>query len=1152
MRIKIALTLILSVGLLCSCKGVDTVEPTNVTVAEFDPAPMSPDEQHLLFPAVPTPSDLLIVTGPDNLPKVSLPLEVELDVLGKDDPVPVPAFNAAATVQFVESYLNTLSGFITILPVATSFKGAAIDETTLTDENVYVLDITGIAENAATRVEGVVITPGEYDAESGVTPLTIGPPPSGWTQAHVYAMIITTGVKNVDGAGIKSSYAFNLLKGTEALEEDGFSVSALPDKDAVQLEAFRKGLAPLFDFLASEAAGAEQIARVDIALAWTISIRPGAFVVNDPSVGLLPTPNDLVMTSAAGSQHDCDADGSADCLEGHLCLPIDCENDADASKDFVAYMNSLDGWPASMTLAANFSLPVDPASVTAESVHLFKIDATGASEKIGASLTLNEAGTGLTMVSAETLEAATSYAAVITRGIDTAGTSFKVSPSDVTAISKLTEAVVNDAGESQLAEVGITDDDAVLLEAIRLGVNAVITAVGLSDSRADIAGVWSFRVQSGNEAMFDPTAGIVPFPNDVLMALDAGGNPTNVNLPIDPSWPDAQKDVVEQMNKLDGFSPLTPVRTRILRPLNENSFVWLSDVPSQGLLGVLQKGLGDVSLAMADVTEVDLTAEDPMVALQPLLMADNMYTEGEVKAWFENDQLSIVAEPGQPLRAGRRYMVLAFDNLESVDKDADGNPYPIAVGPAYYLARSEFPLVNEEGKSNVPSTLSDADAAQLEQLRLNYEPIFSALDSPLGVERARVLMFWTFTTQRIGEWLVDIRKDLATMTLAETITGTAQAPADADLGDYSMPHAGTVVLNGTFSGYTALAETNLAADPPDFGSMVFNDKGDPVWTTNTLPFLLFIPDPEQVEAGNGYPIVILQHGLGGHKGHVKSQVDRFLAAGYAVVATDIVLHGDLVAEGGEDSAGFLSADAAATRDHIVQASLNLVQLAAMLSDKGPSGLMDGLDGKTEDLNLLDTDEIYFVGHSLGALVGIPAVAVSKDIDAAVFVATGGNLTRVLAETPDEDFKEPIVTALAAMGYEEGTPGYYQFLETAQTLLDRGDPVHYARHLSKMPLDGQDPKPIFMMRAKDDSLFPEGTTLELACAARNGGTAPLYKEYEPECHGFFFNPCGSDADLGDAAVKAAEDAIQFFDTLHSPDGVQVDDSTPGKDLPCEGL
>jgi len=168
------------------------------------------------------------------------------------------------------------------------------------------------------------------------------------------------------------------------------------------------------------------------------------------------------------------------------------------------------------------------------------------------------------------------------------------------------------------------------------------------------------------------------------------------------------------------------------------------------------------------------------------------------------------------------------------------------------------------------------------------------------------------------------------------------------------------------------------------------------------------------------------------------------------------------------------------------------------------------------------------------------------------VATGGNLTRVLMETPDDDFKEPIVTALAAMGYEEGTPEYIQFLETAQMLLDRGDPVNYARHLAAKPLDGQEAKPIFMLRAKDDSLFPEATTMELACAARNGGTLPYYKEYEPECHGFFFNPCNDDSDLGAAAVAAAEDAIQFFDTLHSPDGIQVDDSTEGKDLPCEGL
>ena len=1130
-------------------EDVPVEEAAPVTVAQFDPAPTSPDMDHLLLPAVPTPSDLLIVQGQDGLPQVNLPLELTLKVKGVDEPVVVPAFSTPAALQFVGSYLNTLSGFVLGAPLSSSFKGAAIDVETVTDESIYVLDVTAVASGGGIeKAEGYQVIIGARDEATGQTALSIMPPPQGWTAGHQYLAVVETSVKDVDGDAVASSYVYNLLKSTEPLAVNGLSVAALPDATAVELEAIRQTMAPLFDLLASDAVGPFKVTREEIAVAWTFSVRPGSVAVNDPTVSQIPTPNDLVMFSPASSLHDCDGDEAPDCTEGHLCFPIDCDNDSDAQLAFSMYMNSLDGWPASMVPQVSFSLPVDAASASAESVYLYKLGgegATGAQSLEVKPMLDEDNGTLLTLLPATPVEAGGAYAAVVTRGLYTRAPEgeepkFRVGPSDVTAISKLTEPVVDADGASQLLEFGVDDPSAVLLETIRQGLDSVIQAVGLDSTREDIAAIWSFHVQTHNEAMFDTIAGIIPFPNDVLMSLDEAGNPVLVNLPIDQSWPEVQKDTIAQVNKLDGFSPVTPVRTRFLLPLDTDSFFWLSDDPGppHGLLGVASKGLDPISLAVADVTEVDLTAENPMDAMAPLMTPANVYTEGEVKAWFENGQLAVAPVGGAPLRPGRRYMVLAFDNLKT---QTDGDEIPIEVAPVFFMARTEHPLVDQEGKSLL-STLSDADAAQLEMLRTNYKPIFDALAS-IKVNRERVLMFWTFTTQTIGTWLEELRQDLPKPDAGMTVEGGAVVPDGAT--ELLMENAEYLVV-GKFSGWSALAPPDTQGENPTAGRMEMDEKGKPVWKETMVPFILAVPDADKVGKDGPYPIVVLQHGLGQDKTGTLSQANRFLEAGYAIVATDLALHGDYETAGAPPDVLFFSADAVATRDNVVQSALNLVQLVTFVTDSGTNWI------KGEVGDLLDTETIYFVGHSTGAIVGAVALAVEDRFDAAALIAGGGHLTRILMETPDEDFKAPIVEALAAMGFEEGTAEYFQFLETAQMLLDRADPLNYAAHFAARPLEGHAPTPVFMLRATADGLIPESTAMELACAARDGNDYPYFKKYENACHAFFFDPCVEGGDLDAKSVEAAQDVINFLDNAGTFVDATAKGVQTGAQLTCQNL
>jgi len=1123
------------------CYDVEKVPSQEVTVAQFDPAPVSPSVEELVLPAVPQPSNLLMEPSPQNpeLMKVSLPVQMELTILGRDEPHIADAFSTETAKQMVESYLNTLYGFTTDVATETSFKGIELEEPPA--DSFRVLELSYDAEGKVTGVTtlqtavvnqedfdpdtalwnidaGIVpILVGPFQAETGVTPVAIHPPNQGtWTQGSTYAALITTDITDVAGKPVVSSYVFNLLKGTEPLAEEGRSLCALPDADAVQLEAGRSLMMdPIFQFLESDAAADNKISREEIALAWTLTIRPGSIAINDPTKSLFPTPNDIVMFSPASSLHDCDGDGEADCTEGHLCFPVNCEEDTPAQKGFFQYMNSLDGWPASTPLSAAFTLPLEREGVTSDSVSLHQLGADGA-EAVENSVSLDESGTTVGITPEAGYEAGGKYAAVVTTGLMTKGGTYEVRPSTITAISKLTEPVVTEEG-SQLLDFDVDDETAVLLEGIRQGIDALVKAVELDESRANIAAIWGFTIQSHNEAIFDPTSGQIPFPNEVLMALDDDGNPTRVNIPIDPGLPDSQKDIYAQMNMLDGFSPLASTRTRFLRPLDESTFHWL---PGMDIL--LGSGLGDeISLGMADITTVDPTKG--VGGMLDLMDAENIYTDGEVKATFENGSLVVRPEPGKPFPAGRRLMLIVFDNLKSEEQGPDEQPYPIEVAPVFFMARNPHPLYDEETETSNLLTLTAQDAQQLEMLRAQYNLIFGALESePVNVPRERILMFWTFATQTIGEWLLGVKKNLMTLSVGDEPTGTLK---EVEAADVNLEFAEQVLMNGKFTAYSALAIPDFSAEPPVAGRMQFDEDGNPVWSQYSLPYILLLPKKNADETPA--PVVILQHGLNGNKEMVLSQADRFLEAGYAVVAIDLVLHGARAAEGEESGYGFFTADAVATRDHIVQSALDIAQLTHFVTN----GLNKWIEMETGDVSRIDSESVHLVGNSLGGIAGTLTLSVVDEIDSAALVVTGGHLTRILEETPDKDFKQPIVDSLMAMGYEPETPEYEQFMDTAQMLLDRGDPVNYARHLVRKPLDSapdvtMSKKKIFILLAQNDGLIPEATSMELACAAREG-VQPYTKTYADMCHGFFFKKCGGGDGLDERAKEAAEDILLFL-------------------------
>ncbi len=135
-----------------------------------------------------------------------------------------------------------------------------------------------------------------------------------------------------------------------------------------------------------------------------------------------------------------------------------------------------------------------------------------------------------------------------------------------------------------------------------------------------------------------------------------------------------------------------------------------------------------------------------------------------------------------------------------------------------------------------------------------------------------------------------------------------------------------------------------------------------------------------------------------------------------------------------------------TRDHLRQSVMDLLNLNASI---------ENIDVDGDGVGDLDETNLYFVGHSLGAIAGMTYVAVNnavagnanivdKDINpikAAIFAHPGGQLPKLLENSPT--FSAKILPGLAAAaGLTQGMSDLEKFFGVFQAPLDSVDPVNF--------------------------------------------------------------------------------------------------------------
>ncbi|HYW76380.1 MAG TPA: hypothetical protein VFA48_07115, partial [Gammaproteobacteria bacterium] len=231
---------------------------------------------------------------------------------------------------------------------------------------------------------------------------------------------------------------------------------------------------------------------------------------------------------------------------------------------------------------------------------------------------------------------------------------------------------------------------------------------------------------------------------------------------------------------------------------------------------------------------------------------------------------------------------------------------------------------------------------------------------------------------------------------------------------------------------------------------------------------------------SGWPVAIFQHGITGNRTNDLAVADSYAQEGIATIAIDLPLHGITsntnpfydnqladqapvdVTTGVAERTFNLPAPPPATgiapsgtyfinlnylltsRDNLREAVADLLHLTETL----PSASFVTAGGTSEKFNTLAT---YFSSISLGSIVGVPYLAEVPNIpnynstikvQSGFLSEPGGKIAYLLQTSPT--FSPQINQGLAQLGLVPGTLGYDTFFQQAQTVIDSGDPLNYAK------------------------------------------------------------------------------------------------------------
>ncbi len=274
-------------------------------------------------------------------------------------------------------------------------------------------------------------------------------------------------------------------------------------------------------------------------------------------------------------------------------------------------------------------------------------------------------------------------------------------------------------------------------------------------------------------------------------------------------------------------------------------------------------------------------------------------------------------------------------------------------------------------------------------------------------------------------------------------------------------------IHGRFSVPIYQQGTPPYANPGDGGDIL--EVGGVPQQVGTEDVCFAMTVPKTVAPPGGFPMLVYAHGTGGtFKGFVTNGTARNLAmmANPTIgISFDGVVHGERRRGNPRDSDSlmFNVINPPAARDNNLQGGVDVLQ-ALRIGQLGTVTLPTAGD---VDLNAA---LVYYLGHSQGSNVGIPAISVSDYTNAPIFSGAGSLLTLGILN------KTSPVNAKSALEFLLGEPlsTSHPVMIIWQWYFDASDPVNYGPLLVRNPPAGVSRKHVFMSWGQGDTFSPEPT------------------------------------------------------------------------------
>ena len=550
---------------------------------------------------------------------------------------------------------------------------------------------------------------------------------------------------------------------------------------------------------------------------------------------------------------------------------------------------------------------------------------------------------------------------------------------------------------------------------------------------------------TGFVAMYAPPVDNVPYPNDLY-------NPTGtkLNVPVKVTSP-----LSSALNTLDGFSTIAVISAPFNGPLDPASLI-----PWNPLT------MGPTGAAAASIVVLNATAGTPLIP------GTDYTVRISAAAGSGNSLLEIV--PLKPLAPRTRYAFIVTNRVRSTANVAAGADLVFGAVRDTYLA----------GGTSVPGQPA------LNPLFQVIPPLLEAARA-LGIQPNNVVVAWTMLTQSTTDVLDVV--DATTAARPAVLASAGITTAQLGPGFQGIASIYTGYLDIAYYGDPANPLTSFWVSSSLAPPNVQNPTPIARVPNKRIPLLATLPNNQQQPAA-GWPVVIFVHGVTLNRTVMLAMADSFAAAGFAVVAIDLPLHGitdttspfyqgpgspfgnnerhfnmdnvgavGVFAPDGKIDNGWQILNVANplnARDHIRQAVADTIALKRTLPTLNfPDG-----DANPD----LDSNRIHFVGSSLGSIISGVFLGLDTDIQTATLQSPAGPWTSILTDPQAIDFGQPIRNALAAQGLPFGTIGFDNFVRDLQTVIDPVDPVNYA-------IDAAASHPIHVIEVLGDTAVPNRPT-----------------------------------------------------------------------------